>query len=90
MAKSDKEYIKQLEDELKQTKIELKTSKLRAGAPFSRCFGAIFMPLRSVMPVLAAFRAVLLFSFLCSVKKLEKLQPKRLHCSEKQLTLLKK
>ena len=27
MAKSDKEYIKQLEDELKQTKIELKTYK---------------------------------------------------------------
>ena len=33
------------------------------------------MPSRSVMPVLAAFRSVLLFLFLWSVKKLEKLQP---------------
>ena len=52
-----------------------KTSKLRAGAPFLRCSGAIFMPLRSVMPVLAAFQSVLLIAFLCSVKKLAKQHP---------------
>jgi hypothetical protein len=59
----------------KRTKIELKTVKLRAGAPFFRCPGAIFMPSRSVMPVLAAFRSVLLFLFLCSAKKLAKQHP---------------
>ena len=59
----------------KRTKIELKTSRLCARALFLRCSGAIFMPSRSVVPVLSAFRSSVLFAFLCSAKKLAKQHP---------------
>ena len=60
---------------VKTYKIEVKTAKLSAGAPFFWCSGAIFMPSRSVMPLLAAFLYTLLFAFLCSVKKLARQHP---------------
>ena len=52
-----------------------KNVKITHRSTVFKVFRRYFMPLHSVMPVLADFRSVLLFLFLCSVKKLEKLQP---------------
>ena len=59
----------------KTDKNQAKNSKITRRSTIFKVFRRYFMPLRSVMPVLAAFRSVLLFLVLCPAKKLAKQHP---------------